>query len=304
MYVLKDILKRIKELKHLGEPVDKVIAQFQEWHDENKNYPLDFALEGLEEENEYNKIKNYLNIRRKKIYFIKRGIVIPHYIIDAYKRLTEEYSVKEIDDLFNRTPIDGLTHLYENFIFQLVCDECTLIEDISLTKTKAIGILKGKLKHICKDCKKSKEDEYKKQQEIKTKSTNCSVEENTKSYIDMYLNTEMIWDKNISIHNKIMNLTLPRVNWETISDHIKSMKYSDFLLTPYWKAITVKKMKQAKFRCQLCNETGKLATHHRTYDIHGSEVHNLNELIVLCSECHQKYHDHLKEINNSLKEKL
>jgi len=69
------------------------------------------------------------------------------------------------------------------------------------------------------------------------------------------------------------------------------MEYSDFLKTPYWKGVSEKKKSQAEFKCQLCSSNANLATHHRTYETHGYEINYLKDLIVLCKECHSKFHE-------------
>lgn len=68
------------------------------------------------------------------------------------------------------------------------------------------------------------------------------------------------------------------------------MNYRDFLSTPYWKAIAAHTRYKAGYRCQLCNSGANLTTHHRNYRIHGREHAHVNELIVLCKHCHEKFH--------------
>ena len=52
-----------------------------------------------------------------------------------------------------------------------------------------------------------------------------------------------------------------------------------------------------KFKCGfICQECLKpfnvyhLNTHHKTYIHHGEEIDHLEDLIVLCQECHEKEH--------------
>lgn len=68
------------------------------------------------------------------------------------------------------------------------------------------------------------------------------------------------------------------------------MDYRDFLGTPYWRAIAAHTKYRARYRCQLCNSRSSLVTHHRDYGIHGKEHVHLYDLIVLCNDCHQKFH--------------
>ncbi len=122
--------------------------------------------------------------------------------------------------------------------------------------------------------------------------------ENTSYYIENYLKPSRKWNKEISGKQRIDLVRYADVNWAAISDHIKGMDYQDFLATPYWKAIAAHTRYKAGYRCQLCNNGSNLVTHHRNYGIHGREHVQMNELIVLCNNCHQKFHA-IERIANS-----
>ena len=109
-------------------------------------------------------------------------------------------------------------------------------------------------------------------------------------YIENYLNPDKLWKKTLSTYEKMDSICNQDIDYEEIAQEINRMPYEAFLRTPYWKAITRKKMEDADFRCQICNSDERLITHHRTYDIHGYESKNLKELIVLCDGCHHLYH--------------
>lgn len=72
--------------------------------------------------------------------------------------------------------------------------------------------------------------------------------------------------------------------------HLRAMPYPEYLKTTHWQELRSKKIKQAGFRCQVCN-TPKvtLHVHHRTYENRGQE--DMRDLIVLCAVCHQTFHD-------------
>ncbi len=117
------------------------------------------------------------------------------------------------------------------------------------------------------------------------------VSENTLCYLEKYLHPDKNWDREITPKQRINQLRYANVNWETVSDHIRGMGYQNFLKTPYWKAITAHTKFKAGYRCQLCNSSGNLVTHHRHYGIHGFEHAHMHELIALCDRCHNKFHD-------------
>lgn len=81
-----------------------------------------------------------------------------------------------------------------------------------------------------------------------------------------------------------------------IRDEINKLSYSDFLKTEYWKGIRHYKLYNANYKCALCNSKEKLNVHHKTYEHHGLEhikKYADEDLIVLCNDCHEKFHDKL-----------
>lgn len=86
------------------------------------------------------------------------------------------------------------------------------------------------------------------------------------------------------------------VNYDVVASHIRGMKYKDFLQTPYWDFVTSMKKYRADYKCELCGATKYLQVHHKSYENHGREhtTQGLKDLIVLCKNCHAKFHD--KEI--------
>lgn len=119
------------------------------------------------------------------------------------------------------------------------------------------------------------------------------VLENTIYYLENYLNPKGRWSKNIFPKERINRIRYAEVDWKTVSDYIKAMDYKDFLKTPYWKAISDHAKYQVRYRCQICNSTHRLVTHHRNYAIHGQEHAYLQELLVICNECHTIFHNRI-----------
>lgn len=69
---------------------------------------------------------------------------------------------------------------------------------------------------------------------------------------------------------------------------LRSMPYKDYLQTPEWGAKRNEMLKRAGHRCQVCNRSGRLEVHHRTYERRGSELEA--DLFVLCADCHDLFH--------------
>lgn len=117
---------------------------------------------------------------------------------------------------------------------------------------------------------------------------------NTSYYIEHYLNPLQKWNPKTSPKRKVDLIRNADVDWSEISKFIKAMSYRDFLETPYWKAVAAHAKYKAGYRCLLCKNCTNLVAHHRNYNIHGMEHAHVDELIVLCNNCHQKFHDNSK----------
>lgn len=90
--------------------------------------------------------------------------------------------------------------------------------------------------------------------------------------------------------------SLSTINQDLLKRRIVEMKYSDFLQTAYWFAVSHTAKARAKMRCQVCNQPNGIQTHHRTYDSHGEEHLNMVDLVVLCESCHGLFHGHMPAV--------
>jgi 5-methylcytosine-specific restriction endonuclease McrA len=72
---------------------------------------------------------------------------------------------------------------------------------------------------------------------------------------------------------------------------LKELPYNDFLKTIYWHIVRDYVVSQRGGKCELCGKMKNLHVHHKTYENHGMEHANLNDLMVLCKVCHAKFHD-------------
>jgi hypothetical protein len=66
-------------------------------------------------------------------------------------------------------------------------------------------------------------------------------------------------------------------------------EYPFFLNTYYWHIISGF-LKESSDYCQCCSSKRNLQVHHRSYCHRGREHENLQDLSVLCSDCHDKSH--------------
>ena len=91
----------------------------------------------------------------------------------------------------------------------------------------------------------------------------------------------------------------PNINKNDIAYYIRhyypaynTAKYNLFLRTYYWVIIADMVKYRAHFLCVLNYEHDAtfLDAHHGGYDIHGRELQNIDLIISLCHDCHQRYH--------------
>lgn len=75
---------------------------------------------------------------------------------------------------------------------------------------------------------------------------------------------------------------------------VKQVEYSLFLKTKYWKFVKDLVLARDKGLCSKCGSTSRLQVHHLSYVNHFAEHKNLQDLITLCRECHEKEHGILK----------
>ena len=71
----------------------------------------------------------------------------------------------------------------------------------------------------------------------------------------------------------------------------EKLKYSEYLKTPYWRAISNHIKNKENNKCSLCGSTENLNVHHKTYKNKGVEFLNENDLCCLCNKCHKKEHN-------------
>ena len=72
------------------------------------------------------------------------------------------------------------------------------------------------------------------------------------------------------------------------------MNYQEYIQSPDWQNKADAAKARAGYRCQICNQTGKLEAHHRTYERLGEELDD--DITVLCDKCHALYSVQTKRI--------
>lgn len=81
--------------------------------------------------------------------------------------------------------------------------------------------------------------------------------------------------------------------------------YYEKLKDPRWQKLRLQAMEKADFHCQICfNNKSTLNVHHKEYfKGHEPWEYELNQLSVLCEDCHKSHHEHkdiLKKVSSYL----
>lgn len=71
------------------------------------------------------------------------------------------------------------------------------------------------------------------------------------------------------------------------------LPYQDFLQHPYWKNVRNKIIERDKC-CRTCGSIVFLEVHHITYENRANELNHLEDLTLLCRDCHQLIHDNYR----------
>lgn len=110
------------------------------------------------------------------------------------------------------------------------------------------------------------------------------------------------YDHNSLAYMEFVIREASRQDRDTLADCLKRMKYQQFLKTVYWRVIKARIM-ALQPNCQRCRLKNTSVIHHRNYAIHGHEHENMEALVGVCGDCHQREHNLLPELSIEAKER-
>lgn len=228
-------------------------------------------------------LEEYLEVRASKKKFIYGSDHIDKDDLAFILKLLKKYGRSEVAMCISSTSRDGFSR---NISIEIFCSCCNKYKFEYISKTAFVRFLKCGV-YVCAECQREFEEDTKVIEEEEKQDA-------TKEYISEFLSTNQKWN-DIKYYRKIEILESYNIDIKKVASYIKSMKYKDFLKTLYWKAIAETKKARAKNSCQLCGGKESLAVHHKTYENHGYELYNMGDLIVLCKNCHSKFHDKVED---------
>ena len=243
------------------------------------------------EDSTLDEMENYCIARFQKKFFIKNNSAISKSAFLKLQEIKNKTSIQIVSDCFERREARNEKL---SFFVEIPCKSCDGIIEKTFSKTEFMNALSNKKGFECDTCKKIREREELKAK-LESEKANREVRiKNTHTFIENYLTPGYSWNDTVPPSKYFSKLTSAANNIfdGDVRDFIcNNLSYKQFLTTPYWKAVAQKKKQQANYCCELCNSQGFLNVHHRTYENHGLEMYHLKDLIVLCNNCHKKFHD-------------
>lgn len=208
------------------------------------------------------------------------------------------------------------------YYMQIKCPQCECVRVEAVCKSnitdtikkmkslesgkKRVGSYFSSIELLCPHCLVEKEERQKIESEKNRKEFAEERAKKNEEYITLNLDCRRSFKDGVSAKVKVAEIMkagtfLGRnyfLNDEDIQNVIKGMHYKDFLKTPYWDGVRNYKLKKSGYCCELCKSKGVLNIHHKNYQNHGLEhLESIadKDLIVLCKNCHEKFHDKLAE---------
>lgn len=248
---------------------------------------------------------------------IKRGDLVDWELVE----LLRTTSTANIDKVFYKYD-DNASREQSIYFMQIKCPNCGNMRVEEVCKTNITDTIKkmrsednkrarkgsyfGNVELLCPICVKEREEKQKAESEKCSKEFAEERKKRNEEYININLNSERSFKDGISADVKISTIMKSRhlfaqnyfLDDEEIKNVVRKMSYKDFLKTPYWDGVRNYKLKKSGYCCELCKSKGVLNVHHKSYENHGLEHKEQiadKDLIVLCKDCHEKFHDKLND---------
>lgn len=211
---------------------------------------------------------------------------------------------KNIEKVFEKK--NNLPRTGYSYVVEIQCPDCNSMNTKMVSKAKFFEIIDCIKENVkadilcCEHCKGKRKIAKAKQDKISHENFTKRQEKECEEYIKHNLSPNMTFAKDVVSSVKIFTIMHPGLYdkrfFDKIENAVKELSYDDFLKTPFWDGVRNYKLKKADYCCELCGGKGVLNVHHKTYENHGREFNKYvadSDLIVLCRNCHEKFHDKL-----------
>ena len=236
-------------------------------------------------------------LKQDKPIFIYCDDFIDANSFEKLREMYSKYSKTRFKDCFEKIVDKANVRKEHNYFkFEYKCRKCGNLYQLTDSKTKLFYYIESPEKDLkCYECILEEQKELLEQRKKEQEQEKYFLEELEKDYQDNWLNPECslvseVYKKPWGARDEVKN-KINYIGRETIKKYANSLNYKDYLKTPYWKLVSTLVKRKANYKCQLCGSEYDLNVHHRSYKHRGEEIFYLEDLIVLCFNCHQKFHD-------------
>lgn len=234
-------------------------------------------------------------LKQEKPVFIKYEDIIDYKTFEKLQDMMSKYSKVKFKECFERCDISGIT-----FNVECKCFNCGNIEKQQLTKTRLFDLLNNNNRYYkgfeCNKCQDKRIKGFREREQKRKLEEKQYREEIKEDYFNAWLNSDYSLTKSAlsnvyQVRDNVVSMLRTLNEWE-VKDYVNNqIPYKMYLSTPYWQLVSNLARRKAKYKCQLCGGNNHLNVHHKTYKNKGFEIINMDDLIVLCQDCHQKIHE-------------
>lgn len=229
-------------------------------------------------------LPDFLIKKRKQIKYLKNGIDTINQKIEMFiENSIFNHDQKRANDYIDDEYRENIKYIYWNKLLSYK----KIIETSKLTPQQLNIILEKEIEIDCSQC-----DKY----AVVFKVKNHQTFDKIKKHPVLCNKCREIQNLKSIEQNQQQKIQIKKIQEDL--QKLKTIPYQEYLETDHWKYIRKLALRRAQYKCSLCGKDKiQLHVHHNSYEHRGEEQNHLENIIVICSECHAKFHD--KPVQNN-----
>ena len=202
---------------------------------------------------DFKKFEEYVEARKNKKFFILKEKLITSEEVTKIRNLIKKHGATHVLESCQQA---GKEISLDKFCVEIKCKGCGDIFEDRMGKNALSDYIRDKeprfksdqVQYPCPKCHRNQKNKEKIDQQEYNERRKQRVIDDTKKYIEVYLDPQNKWNKESKNRQKMDQIRIGYEDVDEIANHIKSLDYYDFLETPYWKAIAEYTKLKASFR--------------------------------------------------------
>ena len=242
-----------------------------------------------------NQMESFL--KEEKPIFIYHDDFIDAKSFERLREMYNNYSKTKFKDCFEKIVDKSNKNKEDNYFnFEYKCKKFVNLYKLKDSKTKLFFYIESSEHFLeCMDCVLEEQKRFLEKRRKEQENEEKSRKELEEYYKNNWLSpdcslTKETYKKPWGAREEVKN-SINYIGRDIVKEYANSLDYRDYLKTPYWKLVSALVKRKANYKCQLCGSEYDLNVHHRSYKHRGEEIFYLEDLIVLCYDCHQKFHE-------------